>query len=486
MNEWKLLQNKYYDYLLNFDWICDRSSATPLYKQFAEQMKQKMIACNIPRRVKFPSVSTLANRHKVPRSVIYKGFALLAAEGYVNTKLHKSVHVSYPLDDTHRTHNWIYFIKRSRALIKNDAIINAMEQLDKQITRPSIPFINDEFGFGKFYRGLLARSAEQFDNNYPGNITKGSLRLREKLSELLEDNGVNTAPDNIVIMDSTRMTLHFISKILTKSTYLIPQSSRLTIRIQAELGHLPVRYIKCDARGPIVSSLYTSIKLSENPVLLTESGCVWPFGIPVDEERKREIREMCNAKSVPMIEYDLTHEHNFTGGNKPFTQAGHTGSLYFSSFMHTFMPENHITFATGPVNAINSLTAHHNSSFTSSLLNQFALLEALSTGSYAEFLTNFNHRLGRRHVAARALLSEKLSGLATWSEPVKDIYLVVNFRQDINVDALKPDSHFCQWMPGRLWGGILDNSIILAVTSCTLEQLNIFITQLAEQAGTQI
>ena len=457
----------YYSELLSLDWYCDKNSELPYYKQFAEFMKYRMHRGDIPAHFTLPPLARLAKLYNISRNSLIQAMELLESEGYI-TKTSKGLKSAYPPDKS--TLNWMYYIKRDDIFVAKNLVTTALEHVSRMEKSHRNGMIHPCYGFDRFNAQMV-----KFHGNGDAPDIIASLPAH------LARYGISAGVDEIAISQSSQLMLHLLSMCIkdTGATYIIPETSRLSVRIALEASRLSVRYIKCDQKGPLTDDLYKQIVRSEKAVLLFEPGSMWPYGRPCDTERTKQIASVCEAKNTPIVELDYSHEHR-ASGYIPLKAMDVSGNiLYLSSILSLFSPMDHIAFAVGSSELIGRLTAFSEYCFPSSYLSQSAIAEVIRNRKYFEFIEEHRAELFSYYDKVQAVMVKYLSGLATWSKPVNDVYLKVDFMTDIS--GIEPDYRLCLWLHGEICGKDCKKSLILVISSCTIEEFELFIVRLAEE-----
>lgn len=471
-------KNKYFNELFNLKLTDGIDSTAINYKQFAELIKNKIFAAEMPRSFILPSLRKIARENSISRGVVSHALDLLVNEGYI-IKGAKHIQVAHPHDKS--TYNWMFYIKRDEISTTHEEAFKILHTLLEINGTNGANHIHTEFGFTKFRSKIMVSASEKL-SHVPVQIHKnGKQDLIKLLQNYLAQKGITAKHPQIAVFHSNLVLISFLSRILEKNniTCLIPESCRISIRRAFHTSNLGIRYVKCDAHGPIPHNLYTHIKHSENPALFLEPSILWPSGQPIEHERLMEIIEMCNKKNVPLIENDHYHEQCSHPYQSMKSRDQANNILYLSGMFTSFNMANQLAFAVGPEELVSELCTYSSRRYPAPYIVQLFAEEALRHGGYAEFINQYKHMLHQRYIEVNHVLNKYMINKATWTLPQNDIYLALDFGNNIN--RVHPGKE-CGWFQGKLTGiKKYDKAIIITMTSCPLKQFECFIKNIADK-----
>jgi 2-aminoadipate transaminase len=173
--------------------------------------------------------------------------------------------------------------------------------------------------------------------------TEGFPPLREKIAKRMEQVGVFTAPDNILITNGSQQGLDFSGKIfLNPDDIVIVESPSYLGAINAFKAYqCKFLEIPTDDDGMIIEELEKALKANENikmiyviPDFQNPSGRTWSL------DRRKRLIEIANKYDLPVVEDNPYGELRFEGKRLPSIKSLDTEGrvIFLGTFSKTFCP----------------------------------------------------------------------------------------------------------------------------------------------------
>ncbi len=417
---------EYYGRLLNYRWQCDKSSNVPYYIQFADYIASKIVAGDIPRRFKLPAITELSAYSGLSRNTVSQSLDILAGRSLIEKTGSKLFRVAYP-EDKRKMFNWFYFIKRGGYIIK-DVVYEAL--IDRQYYNMLLAsdVASRSYGYReliKNYIDILPSTEGSFADTYYDNMLT-------HICAYLCGKNINADTSNTIATNSAQMLMSVLSDILYSKdvTYIIPECSRPSICIHAEISGLNIRYVKCCEDGPLIADLYKHITNCDNPILLIEPGAMWQYGKHMPINRVREISNICYAKDIPIIEFNYTHEHNLNPSTPFKATIDSDNVLFISDFLSSFSPSDHVAFAVGPQELIKEIKHKLHNWFIYSSPICGILGGLLQNGDYDTFISEYKLALQSKSNELCTVLSACLQEYVEVSVCENDVYMYLKLKSN--------------------------------------------------------
>jgi len=318
--------------------VIDQASATPLYKQLLDQLRQLVISGQLASNERLPSSRNLAGALQVSRTTTLSAYEQLLAEGYL---------VSRP-------GSGIFVAEQIRPLPTSAPVITNL------ISSPSSSYKDTPLGFNagpdadNFPFPLWARclakawrnpSAELLHDQHNG----GYWPLRQQISRYLKSmRGMDCQPQQIIITAGQRDSLTLLSRLLTQpgDTVLLENPGyRIQQRVIQSLG-LNSQFIEVDEAGAIPPELPTSAGSKPKFALLTASR-QYPLGITMSGPRRHEWLNFSADTGCWLIDDDFDSEFTYEGLPPPLLYnmdlsqrtilMGSFSKLMFQNFRLSYM-----------------------------------------------------------------------------------------------------------------------------------------------------
>ncbi|WIF95841.1 PLP-dependent aminotransferase family protein [Caminicella sporogenes] len=192
----------------------------------------------------------------------------------------------------------------------------------------------------KVSQKVLEENGEQALQYSP---TEGFPPLREKIAKRMEQAGVKTTAENILITNGSQQGLDFSGKIfLNPGDVVIVESPSYLGAINAFKAYeCKFLEIPTDDDGMIMEELEKALETTENvkmiyviPDFQNPSGRTWSF------ERRKKLVEIANKFNLPIIEDNPYGELRFEGEKIPSIKSFDTEGrvIYLGTFSKTFCP----------------------------------------------------------------------------------------------------------------------------------------------------
>jgi len=277
------------------------------------------------------------------------------------------------------------------------------------------------------------------------SVSEGYPPLRDWIAARMDEKGVPTDADRVLITNGSQQALEFIGKLLigpgdpiavTYPTYL----GALQAFSPFEPRHIPV---EIDSRGPIPESLEAALVQKPKFFYLVPD-FQNPTGVTTDWERRKIIVEMCARHGVPLIEDTAYAELRYDGVPPPALAAidaemnggEQTGVLYCGTFSKVMVPGLRVGWVTGPKAAIEKMVLMKQAAdLHTSTVNQ-RVLHDLVTRIYTSHVPKLTDAYGARRDAMLAAIAEEFPDGLTWTRPEGGMFVWVELPEGIDAAAL--------------------------------------------------
>ncbi|PAD76832.1 PLP-dependent aminotransferase family protein [Paenibacillus campinasensis] len=469
----------------------DTSSRIPLYQQIYEDMKDKIMSGEWPVGTRIPSQRQLAAQFAVNRSTVIYALDELIADGLLEARVGKGtvvVNNTWNALAAEPPPDWNHYVQ-SGSYQPNIQIIqqiNDAETNDRMI-RLGTGELSPELLPAQKMKEIFSETEadEPFTLGY--SEPKGSLRLREVLSEHLRARGIETSPAGIMIVSGGLQALQLISLGLLHrgSTVLLETPSYLNSVHVFQSAGMSLQGVPMDDHG-IRTDTLARLKRQHNAALLyTIPSFHNPTGILMTAERRKALLQVCTQERLPIIEDDVYRDLWFDEAPPPPLKAlDRQGMvLHIGSMSKTLGPGLRIGWIAGPEPVINRLAdIKMQTDYGSSSLSQFAVARWLATGQYEQHLIEIRAALKQRRDLVLNLLEQHFQGLASWTVPQGGFYIWLHLMKKTPIrhlfeQALKEGLLL---NPGQVYDRQDRQHLRLSYAYASLEQLEFGLQRLAD------
>ncbi|MDR6999087.1 PLP-dependent aminotransferase family protein [Neobacillus niacini] len=426
------------------EWLLNTISSVPLYQQIYEYIKGKIINGEWSVGTRLPSQRDLAKKFQVNRSTIVYALGELLAEGLIESKVGKGtivVNNTWSLLASTQPPDWNSYVKSGSYEPNKQFIqeINRVEANPNMIRLGTGELSPDLLPVAKIKQLFQKQSSKTISLGY--SEPKGSLYLREIISEYLKSKGIMASPSSIMIVSGGIQALQLIS------LGLLPRGSTIFHEIPSYLNSIHVFQsagmnlfgIQMDHEGILTEGIGKFKRQHNGALLYTIPSFHNPTGILMSSNRRGALLNICKKERLPIIEDDVYGDLWFDGPPpSPLKAADDQGLvLYIGSTSKTFGPGLRIGWIVGPEPVIDRLSdIKMQTDYGASSLSQFAVAEFLSSGLYDENIKKVRDELKLRCNFTIDILNKHFKDLATWNQPKGGFYIWLYLKKTISVQKL--------------------------------------------------
>lgn len=422
------------------NWKPNRNSHLTIQAQIVDWVKSRIEKGDWTVGTKMPTQRQLAIHFNVNRSTVQLALDELKADGLLESKMGSGVFVS--------NNSW--------NMLLNSAQPNWQEHIESSIHKPNyhtIQLINEyeqkdhiiRLGTGELSPELLPiKEIEQslkdisIESKAIGySSPQGSEKLRGILCKHLEKRGIQTAPENILIVSGALQALQLIAIGLLEEESIVFHEQPSYLNSVHPFQSAGMRVISVSRDANLTDSLRAIKKKRQSlfycvPTLHNPTGYSWPA------EEKKSLYDTCKELQIPIIEDDVYHELLFDSSSpaiKSFDELGQV--LYISSVSKTLSPGLRIGWVVAPSPVIRRLAdIKMQTDYGSSAFSQEIVAHWISTGLYEKHLIKLREQLKRRATFVEDILEQQFQKIAWWKKSEGGFYIWIRFHEPIVNKAL--------------------------------------------------
>lgn len=425
----------------------NKNSATPLYKQLRNAVRDQILSGQLADGFKLPSERQLVTRLGVHRNTVKKAYELLIHEGLVYSSL------KAPRG---------YFVRNSPAEVKPDSrpeTRRPFSSLDKNF---NYHFLGMQNTFQRLYNSSYLSDAIPFAGVLANKeavpltflheilreiIDEGTLepfwfcdpqgteRLRACLADMLFERAIYVQPQNIQIITETYEALSNIAFMyLKEGDFAIVEEPALPaiVNILLHTG-AHVLFVPMEADGIQIDVLENLVERYRPKLIYTMPNFHNPSSAVMSLEKRDRLLRCAFTRNIPIVEDDSLYDFNYSGVRLPslFSMDRTNSVIYMDSFNLSFFPGARVGYIVAPDNVIKTYRRIINKDqlFLNSM-SQYMTTRFFEKGCYGEhrkFLTDFYRR--KRDLMCGALA--QIPGLS-FSVPDGGLVVWVRLPEHVN------------------------------------------------------
>ncbi len=467
-------------------WKPNRHSHLTIQEQIKDWLKSHIESGDWTVGTKIPTQRKLASQFNVNRSTVQFALDELKAEGLLESKMGSGVFVA--------NNSWNILLDRSQP--------NWKQHIETSIHKPNyhtIQLINEyeqyehiiRLGTGELSPELLPiKEIEQslkdisLDARSIGySSPQGNEKLRKILCDYLQKRGIQTVPENILIVSGALQALQLIAVGLLEEGSVVFHEHPSYLSSVHPFQSAGMQMISVTRNSTLIDNLRAFKRKRQSlfycvPTLHNPTGYNWSI------EEKENLYHACNELQIPIIEDDVYHELLFDSTSlaiKSFDTSGQV--LYIGSVSKTLSPGLRIGWVVAPSPVIERLAdIKMQTDYGSSALSQEIVAHWISTGLYENHLNNLREQLKRRATFVENILEQQFNKIATWKKPEGGFYIWLRFNKPIVNKALFLNLLKQNLLinPGYIYDPRDLHHVRLSYAYASLEELKLGLTYLIE------
>ncbi len=420
----------------------NRDSAQPVYLQIRDRLQHLITSGSLQIGERLPSIRGLARSLQVNKLTILEAYGLLEAEGLILARPGSGYFVaqaSLPL------------VKPSTFAPQQDVIVCETQSrafyhaYAQSIQAHDDPDIID---LGCSYpsqapndlQRICRRVASQAETLMGYASIQGNLTLRQQISQLLIQRGVEVAAESLIITNGSMQGLSLAFQYFLKPGDWVLVESPTFHGALAILEQLEARLIgiPMTATGINLDLLEQYLKSHQPKLIYTISTIHNPTGITTSLTHRQQLLDLAQRYHCPILEdnaYEGLSVHPVPPPLKGLDQQGWV--TYLGTFSKTLMPGLRVGYIAAPLQHHKGLSERKLlSDLHTSTVSQAIVSEYLATGHYRRHL----HRLQTLYSYHQTIMVQAMETYfpieTSWTIPKGGLYLWVQLPHQINCRQL--------------------------------------------------
>ena len=274
-------------------------------------------------------------------------------------------------------------------------------------------------------------------------LTEGFVPLREAIQFRMEQKGISSTPDNILLTTGSQQVIDLFSRImLSPGDVVLTEDPTYLAALQVFQSYgAVIAAVRSDEHGMDPEDLQQKIVHLQPkfiyviPTFSNPDGKVW------NQERRQELLNLSYQYNVPILEDDPYGDIQFHPEEQYQPVAAmdvtKTHVIYTSTFSKSVVPALRTGWVTGPKEVIQMMAkAKQMNDLHSSSIDQQALYYLLRDFNLTAHIERIRKEYYSRMTIMRDYLNKLKPGLFKWKEPKGGMFMWLEGEEGLNTTAL--------------------------------------------------
>ncbi|MCO1601706.1 PLP-dependent aminotransferase family protein [Desulfosporosinus nitroreducens] len=426
----------------------DRSLKTPLYLQIRSQIRQLILANELPPGYRLPPERKLAASLGVNRTTVVNAYHELTADGLIQPHVGKGTIVS-PAQTVQHFLNRLSNLDHSEVFgmpVQPISWQNFYTSQSERMHNPVLASILDEIGEEDQISFALGSPAGEYyplnelneickEVMRPGNWkaleygpTIGHYPLRQYLADWLSYRGINAQAQTILMTSGSQQGLDLLTKVfLEPGDYIVMEEPSFLGAIgvfKAAGAHILT--IPLDEEGLRIDVLEQILSRHRPKFIYTLPTFQNPTGTTMSLGRRHELLRLAYQYHVPIVEDDPYSELYYENQPLPSLKSldEHAHVIYLGTFSKMLFPGLRLGWCAAPLPVLEQLSlAKQHVDLHTSTTTQWIMTEFCNQGLLDKHLPLVRSQYKRQRDAMVTALTEFAPQGLSWTVPAGGYYL---------------------------------------------------------------
>lgn len=329
----------------------DKTSATPLYIQLKESIKDLIAKGHYKNGDTLPTTRTLSESLGIHRNTIITAYKALEAEGYVYSHVGRGTFIIVP--DRQPTENTIAFYdafdwtQHLSEKLKQRISHKLLTLYQSESSKVNISFVwsqkgYEDFPIQKFQRSMNSVIRKKMDSTFDYTRSAGDRDLQSIIANHLRAKGVKISPENILIVNGAQQAIDLVGRLLLEPGDAVVVENPTYTGALCSFQFLKAKIIgiPMDDWGMKVHMLEDILVRYRPKFIFTIPTFHNPTGATMRNDRRERIVSLAEKYQIPIVEDDYGSDLQFSGPEIPLLKALDTSGqvIYIGTFSKILMP----------------------------------------------------------------------------------------------------------------------------------------------------
>lgn len=427
----------------------DRQSKVPIYQQIEGFVRQSILSGALAPETRLPAARQLASDLGTSRVTVENAYAVLEADGLVARRAGSGTYVLPPGPALASSPG----VQRADWPLWQRDVMSAgplpyEQSLGGQASAHPQPIAFTGFGDPRrfpvddFYKAIKAVMRRDGIAALEYGDMRGYAPLRATIAHVLASQGVQAAPEAVLISSGSQQALALVAQILLHpgDTVLVEQPTYDVALDLFRALHLKIVGCPTDRLGMQVEQLEPLLQQHHPALIYTIPNFHNPTGACLSVPRRRQLIALADRYNIPILEDDFVGDLRYDGRAQPALKALDPGGrvMYVGTFSKILMPGIRVGFlvADGPIYDRLAQLKRVNDLMTSTLM-QRALEVYVTVGRYQAHVRRSCQAYRKRRDAMIAAIQRHLPACG-FAPPQGGLFLWLRLPEHVSSMALLP------------------------------------------------
>ena len=417
--------------------VLDRSDPQGLARQVHAGLRAMVLDGVLPSGARLPSSRALADAWGIARNTVVGALDRLIAEGLLLSRQGSGTFVAEVVGARVARRPDAKAVSGGLSVRGRAALAEAMlqSQYGDRPLAPDVPAL-DRFPMDLWHRSVLRSARRQRAALLQSVDRRGFGPLRQAIAAHVGPaRGVICAPEQIVILSSTRQAIQLAVTLLTEpgDAAAVEEPGYLGARQILGSGGLELATIPVDGEGADPEGL-SGVRL----IYLTPSH-QYPLGVAMSLKRRMAALRVAERVGAWIIEDDYDGEFQNRGHPAPSLHGLSGGGrvIYVGTFSKAMFPAIRLAYLVAPPDLVDAFAAVRvRLDGATQLHGQAALADFMESGAFAGHIRRMRGLYAEREEALLDRLGRRLGGALDLPSPGGGLQLAAAFRKRIDDQAV--------------------------------------------------
>ncbi len=314
----------------------DKGGSSPLYRQIHRQIREMILAGELPTGYRLPPERRLAETLGIARTTVINAYEELKSEGLVDARVGHGTVVTpvnqpYPDVAESRSISWSHYFRDEGLRPPDPLVRNLLESASQPdvisfaigLPSPSdLPLALYE----STSRAILAEFGPRALLQTP---TEGYLPFRDTVSRWLTRRGMICSPEEILILSGSQQGLHLSARVFLNpgDTVIVEAPTYFGAMEAFRRAGVRLLAIPTDNDGMQVDILALLLRHHRPKLIYVQPSFQNPSGVVLSLERRHQLLQLAGRYGIPILEDDTYSELRYEGAPLPSMKSMDTAGL---------------------------------------------------------------------------------------------------------------------------------------------------------------
>ena len=411
--------------------------SAPRINSVMAEIRRRISARSLAAGAKLPSVRAFAKTMLVSTSTVVEAYERLIAEGIIHSRPGSGFYVAASLAPLSLAEIGPKLDRAVDPFWVSRLALGGQDGMVKPGCGWMPPSWMPEEAIRRAMRSV-ARADTDLLTDYGTPL--GLLPLRKLISRRLSENGVQAAPEHIMLTDSGTHAIDLLCRFLLEpgQTVLVDDPCYFNFHALLRAHRVKIIGVPYTPSGPDVALFEEALNEHQPRLYITNSAIHNPTGAVLSPVTAHRVLMLAERAGLTIIEDDIFADFEDQKAPRLAAFDGLSRVVQIGSFSKTLSASIRCGYIAAPQHWIEPLTDMKiATSFSGNQLCEAVVLAALKDGSYRRHMEAVKVRLSRARMETTSRL--RALGITPWIEPQGGIFLWCSLPE--GVDAVKVARH---------------------------------------------